>query len=236
MDPAGRLPASYGGVPNRIGSMFSNTGTSSFTDFLSSAAPEMLPGRRPLPPGYSADVAPHATTIVALSFADGVMMVGDRRATMGNLVANRDIEKVHAADPYSVVGIAGTAGIGIELIRLFQVELEHYEKLEGTMLSLDGKANRLATMIRNNLGAALQGLAVIPIFAGYDLEAADPAKSGRIFSFDVAGGVYEEKGYDGIGSGSLFAKSALKKLYRTGLSAGERDSDRGRVALRRGRR
>jgi proteasome beta subunit len=221
MDPAGRLPASYGGVPSRTGSLFTNTGTSSFTDYLSSAAPEMLPGRRPLPPGYSADVAPHATTIVALSFAEGVVMAGDRRATMGNLIANRDIEKVHAADPHSLVGIAGTAGIGIELIRLFQVELEHYEKLEGTMLSLDGKANRLATMIRNNLGAALQGLAVIPIFAGYDVEAADPSKTGRIFSFDVAGGVYEEKGYDGIGSGSLFAKAALKKLYRPGLGAAE---------------
>jgi proteasome beta subunit len=221
IDPAGRLPASYGGAQRHIGPLFTGTSTSSFTDFLSSAAPEMLPGRRPLPPGFSAEVGPHATTIVALSFGDGVVMAGDRRATMGNIVANRDIEKVHAADPYSLVGIAGTAGIGTELIRLFQVELEHYEKLEGTMLSLDGKANRLATMIRNNLGAALQGLAVIPIFAGYDLEASDPAKTGRIFSFDVAGGVYEEKGYDGIGSGSLFAKSALKKLYRPGLGADE---------------
>jgi proteasome beta subunit len=117
--------------------------------------------------------------------------------------------------------MAGTAGVGIELIKLFQVELEHYEKIEGTMLSLDGKANRLATMIRNNLGAALQGLAVIPLFAGYDPVAADPAKVGRIFSFDVAGGVYEETGYDGIGSGSLFAKSSLKKRYRPGLSRAE---------------
>jgi proteasome beta subunit len=146
-------------------------------------------------------------------------MAGDRRATMGNLVANRDIEKVYAADAYSVVGIAGTAGVGLELIRLFQVELEHYEKIEGAMLSLAGKANRLATLIRNNLGAALQGLAVIPLFAGFDLDATDPAKAGRIFSFDVAGGLYEEHGYDSIGSGSLFAKSALKKRFRAGLSA-----------------
>jgi len=145
-------------------------------------------------------------------------MAGDRRATMGNLVASRDIEKVHSADAYSLVGIAGTAGVGIELVRLYQVELEHYEKLEGAMLSLDGKANRLATLIRNNLPAALQGLAVVPLFAGFDLDAGDAAKAGRIFSFDVAGGIYEETGYDAIGSGSLFAKSALKKRFRPGSS------------------
>ncbi|NUT34243.1 MAG: proteasome subunit beta [Hamadaea sp.] len=186
------------------------------------AAPELLPGRRTLPAGSHAEIAPHATTIVALSCVDGVVMAGDRRATMGNLIASRDIEKVHEADPYSLIGIAGTAGIGIELIRLFQVELEHYEKIEGAMLSLDGKANRLAAMIRGNLGAALQGLVAIPLFAGFDLDAKDPAKIGRIFSFDVAGGVYEENGgYDAIGSGSLFAKSALKKRYRPGLSAAE---------------
>ncbi|MBG6065888.1 proteasome beta subunit [Micromonospora ureilytica] len=181
-------------------------------------APEMLPGRRPLPPGMAADLAPHATTIVAIAAAEGVVMAGDRRATMGNLIAQRDIEKVHPADAYSLVGIAGTAGIGIELMRLFQVELEHYEKIEGAMLSLDGKANRLASMIRGNLGAAMQGLAVVPLFAGFDLAAADPARAGRIFSFDVTGGPYEETGYDAIGSGSLFAKSALKKRYRVGLS------------------
>ena len=193
-----------------------NTGTSSFSDFLASAAPDLLPGRRPLPPG-PVDV-PHGTTIVALTYADGVMLAGDRRATMGNLIASRDIEKVHTADPYSLVGYAGTAGVGMELIRLFQVELEHYEKIEGTMLSLEGKANRLAAMIRNNLGAALQGLAVIPLYGGYDLDARDSAKTGRIFSFDVAGGVYEETGFDGIGSGSLFAKATLKRLHRPGLS------------------
>ncbi len=156
---------------------------------------------------------------MALTFSGGVVMAGDRRATMGNLIASRDIEKVHPADPYSLVGIAGTAGVGIELIRLFQVELQHYEKIEGAMLSLDGKANRLATLIRQNLGAAMQGLAVIPLYAGFDLDAADPAAAGRIFSFDVAGGLYEETGYDAIGSGSLFAKSALKKTYRSGIDA-----------------
>ena len=210
LDPSGRLPAA-----------FTAPRTSSFVDFLSQAAPELLPGRRALPLGVSADLAPHATTIIAIACAGGVVMAGDRRATMGNLIASRDIEKVHPADAHSLVGIAGTAGVGIELIRLYQVELEHYEKIEGAMLSLDGKANRLATMIRNNLPAALQGLAVIPLFAGFDLDAKDVARAGRIFSFDVAGGIYEETGYDAIGSGSLFARSALKKRYRTGLSVDE---------------
>ncbi|HLL68682.1 MAG TPA: proteasome subunit beta [Micromonosporaceae bacterium] len=210
LDSSGRLPA-----------VFTMAGNSSFTDFLKLAAPDLLPGRRPLPPGVAADLAPHATTIVAIASAEGVVMAGDRRATMGNLIASRDIEKVFAADAYSLVGIAGTAGVGIELMRLFQVELEHYEKIEGTMLSLDGKANRLATMIRNNLGAAMQGLAVIPLFAGFDLDAAQSAGAGRIFSFDVAGGLYEETGYDAIGSGSLFAKSALKKRFRPGQPTDE---------------
>jgi len=206
-DPSGRLP-----------DFFMNAGTSSFTQFLTHASPELLPGRRPLPPGMAADLAPHGTTIVAIATAEGVVMAGDRRATMGNLIASRDIEKVHPADSYSLIGIAGTAGIGIELMRLFQVELEHYEKIEGIMLSLDGKANRLAGMVRGNLGAAMQGLAVVPLFAGFDLSPADSGKAGRIFSFDVAGGLYEETGYDSIGSGSLFAKSALKKKYRPGVS------------------
>ena len=213
IDVPGHLPASY-----RI------AGMSSFTDFLSRTAPALLPGSRPLPTGQSADIAPHATTIVAISCSDGVVMAGDRRATMGNLIASRDIQKVHPADAYSCIGIAGTAGVGLELMRLFQVELEHYEKIEGTVLSLDGKANRLATMIRNNLGAAMQGLAVIPLFAGFDLDATDQSRVGRIFSFDVAGGVYEETGYDSIGSGSLFAKSALKKLYRPPVTTREATS------------
>ena len=209
-DRAGHLPDGY-----------RTAGVSSFTDFLGQTSPHLLPGNRPLPAGTAADLSPHATTIVAISCVDGVVMAGDRRATMGNLVASRDIEKVHTADAYSCIGIAGTAGVGLELMRLFKVELEHYEKIEGTVLSLDGKANRLATMVRNNLGAAMQGLAVIPLFAGFDLDATDPAKVGRIFSFDVAGGIYEETGYDAIGSGSLFAKSSLKKRWRTGVTTAE---------------
>jgi proteasome beta subunit len=205
--PAGRLPAEYlaAGLP-------------SFTDFLRSAAPDLLPGRRPLPPGHHGDLAPHATTIVAATFADGVLMAGDRRATMGNMIAQRDIEKVSAADAYSLVGFAGTAGIGIEMIRLFQLELEHYEKIESTILTLDGKANRLASMIRGNLGAAMQGLAVLPLFAGFDLDAASGAPTGRVFSYDVTGGPYEEQHFAGIGSGSLFARGAMKKLWRPSMA------------------
>ena len=192
---------------------------SSFTDFLDRTAPDLLPGRRPLPAVPLAEVGPHATTIVAVTYAGGVLMGGDRRATMGNLISSRDIEKVYAADSWSVIGIAGAAGIAIEMVRLYQVELEHYEKIEGMTMSLDGKANRLAAMIRGNLGAAMQGLAVVPLFAGYDLDAAEGASPGRIFSYDVTGGNYEERGYASVGSGSLFAKNSLKKTWRPGLPA-----------------
>jgi proteasome beta subunit len=192
---------------------------SSFTDFLGSTAPDLLPGRRALPGVPVGELAPHATTIVAVTFAGGVLMGGDRRATMGNLISSRDIEKVYAADSWSVIGIAGAAGIAIEMVRLYQVELEHYEKIEGMTMSLDGKANRLAGMIRGNLGAAMQGLAVVPLFAGYDLDAAEGTNPGRIFSYDVTGGNYEERGYAAVGSGSLFAKNSLKKTWRPGLSA-----------------
>ena len=191
-------------------------GSSSFTEFLSTAAPDLLPH-----PHLVSDLAPHGTTIVAAVYDGGVVMAGDRRATMGNLIAQRDIEKVVPADEYTLIGAAGTAGIGIELVRLYQVELEHYEKIEGTQLTLDGKANRLATMIRGNLGLAMQGLAVVPLFAGFDTAAADPAAAGRIFSFDAAGGCYPERYFDGVGSGSGFAKSSLKKRWRPSMSADE---------------
>ncbi|MDP9118569.1 MAG: proteasome subunit beta [Actinomycetota bacterium] len=187
-------------------------GTSSFAEFLSAAAPDLLPVTH-----GAGGVVPHGTTIIAASFADGVVMAGDRRATAGNLIAQRDIEKVFAADDFSLVGIAGAAGLAIEIVRLYQVELEHYEKIEGTQLTLDGKANRLATMIRGNLAQAMQGLAVVPLFAGYDLDALEPAAAGKIFSFDVTGGRYPEQYYHCVGSGSLFARGALKKLWRPGL-------------------
>jgi proteasome beta subunit len=192
-------------------------GTSSFADFLGTVAPDLLPTRRALPPGNAAELAPHATTIVAVTFAGGVVMAGDRRATMGNIIAQRDIEKVFPADEYSCVGIAGTAGLAVEMVRLFQTELEHYEKIEGTTLSTDGKANRLSALIRGNLAMAMQGLAVVPLFAGYDLE----SNHGRIFSYDVTGGRYEETAFHAVGSGSVFARGALKKLYRDGFDQTE---------------
>ena len=198
----------------RLPAAFLQPGTSSFADFLSDAAPDLLPSHRALPQGQAGDLAPHGTTIVAATYPGGVVMAGDRRATMGNIIAQRDIEKVFAADEYSAVGIAGTAGLAVELVRLFQTELEHYEKIEGTTLSMDGKANRLAALIRNNLGLAMQGLAVVPLFAGYDLL----TSQGRIFSYDVTGGRYEETAFHAVGSGSLFARGSLKKLYRDDLS------------------
>ncbi|MDN3058358.1 proteasome subunit beta [Streptomyces sp. SRF1] len=198
----GRLPAA-----------FLTPGSSSFMDFLGEHSPELLPGNRPLPPVQGAIEAPHGTTIVAVTFPGGVVLAGDRRATMGNVIAQRDIEKVFPADEYSAVGIAGTAGIAVEMVKLFQLELEHFEKVEGTVLSLEGKANRLSTMIRGNLGMAMQGLAVVPLFAGWDVD----REKGRIFSYDVTGGRSEERGYAVTGSGSMFARGALKKLYREDL-------------------
>jgi len=199
-----RLPAAY-----------LMPGTSSFSDFLSQQAPDLLPSRRAVPQGNAGDLAPHGTTIVAATFPGGVVMAGDRRATMGNIIAQRDIEKVFPADEFSAVGIAGTAGLAVEMVRLFQTELEHYEKIEGSTLSMDGKSNRLAALIRSNLGMAMQGLAVVPLFAGYDLN----NEQGRIFSYDVTGGRYEETAFHSVGSGSLFARGSLKKLYREDFTA-----------------
>jgi proteasome beta subunit len=192
----------------------------SFTDFLASYSPELLPGARglSLPSGAAgSDVIkdlPHATTIVAAACDRGVVVAGDRRATAGNMISKRDVEKVFRSDEFSAIAMAGVASIGLEFIRLFQVELEHYEKMEGRSLSLEGKANRLGTMVRGNIALAMQGLAMIPLFAGYDEEAG----IGRIFSYDVAGGPYEEHRFFSIGSGSIFAKSSLKKLYSDGMS------------------
>ncbi|UIJ33990.1 proteasome subunit beta [Allobranchiibius sp. GilTou73] len=198
----GRLPAA-----------FLQTGSASFTEFIGAHAPHLIPGMRAVPGGAPVD-APHGTTILAVQYSGGVLLAGDRRATMGNLIANHTMQKVFTTDEYSAAGIAGAAGIAIELVRLFQVELEHYEKIEGTLLSLEGKANRLASMIRGNLGMAMQGLSAVPLFAGYDLA----TDRGRIFSYDVTGGCYEEADHHSVGSGSLFARGALKKLWRAGLT------------------
>lgn len=181
--------------------------SSSFAELLGAHAPETLPNVSGVNPEQ---LAPHGTTIVALTYPGGVLLAGDRRATMGNLIAHRRMRKVFPADDYSCVGIAGTAGIAVEMVRLFRVELEHYEKIEGTLMSLEGKANRLAQMVRSNLGLAMQGLSVVPMFAGFDLDSG----VGRIFSYDVTGGRYEEHQHHSVGSGSLFARGALKKLYR----------------------
>ncbi|GAA3886793.1 proteasome subunit beta [Saccharothrix violaceirubra] len=199
--PAASLPPAY-----------LRPGSSSFTDFLRAQAPELLPSNRSFPEG--AVQVPHGTTIVALTYQGGVVIAGDRRATTGNVIAQRDMKKVFITDDHSAVGIAGTAGLALEIVRLYAVELRHYEKIEGVSLSLDGKANRLSAMIKGNLDAALAGLAVVPLLAGYDVDAPDPDRAGRIVSYDVTGGRYEDtQGYQAVGSGSLFAKSALKKLY-----------------------
>ena len=148
---------------------------------------------------------PHATTCVALRCADGVVMAGDRRATSGNLISHRTMEKVVQADSFSGVAIAGAAGPAMEMIRLFQLQLEHYEKVEGSPLSLEGKANQLSGMVRGNLPAAMQGMVVVPIFAGYDQRRA----MGRLWAYDVTGGRYEEREYVATGSGSLHALSLI---------------------------
>jgi proteasome beta subunit len=197
-------------------SEFFRIGSSSFTDFVSRVSPDVLPTSRAAVAGMG-DLSPHGTTIVAATFPGGVVVAGDRRATMGNIIAQRDIEKVFAADEFSIIGIAGAAGLAVELVGLFQVELEHYEKIEGAPLSLVGKANRLATMIRLNLGLAMQGLVVVPLFAGWD----ELTEEGRIFSYDATGGRYEEHAYFSVGSGSVFARGSLKKLYRPDFNADE---------------
>jgi proteasome beta subunit len=208
---SGRVPGSAGSSP----SGFMGLQTSSFADFLASHSPDLLPGRT-VPgdaiqgtPGQTIRDLPHATTIVAAVCDGGVVLAGDRRATAGSMIAKRDVEKVFRSDEFSAMGYAGTGSVGIEFVRLFQVELEHYEKMEGRSLSLEGKANRLAWMVRGNLGAAMQGLVVVPLFVGYD----EDSGHGRIFSYDVAGGPYEEHRFYSIGSGSLFARGAMKKFY-----------------------
>ncbi|WP_069162714.1 proteasome subunit beta [Nocardia altamirensis] len=192
--------------------------SSSFSEYLRRHAPELLP---PTDFGVGTahgDIAPHGTTIVALTYRGGVLLVGDRRGTMGHLVASRDMEKVFITDSYSAAGFAGTVGMAVELLNLFAVELEHYEKIEGVTLTFEGKANKLSKMVRDNLPAAMQDMAVVPLLVGYDVDAIDPDKAGRILSYDVVGGRSEERfGYAAVGSGSLFAKSSLKKTHTRGI-------------------
>jgi len=170
-----------------------------------------------VPPGHveSRLTITHGTTCVAIRYADGVVMAGDRRATSGNLISHRTIEKVFPADRHSGVAIAGAAGPAVEMVRLFQLQLEHYEKVEGSPLSLEGKANQLSQMVRNHLPAAMQGLAVVPIFAGYDTARG----AGRLFQYDVTGGRYEEFDHASTGSGSLHAGTVVKMGWRASLDA-----------------
>jgi len=182
---------------------------SSFADLL-----RRLGAPREAPGGDTSSLSvPHATTCVAVRYADGVVMAGDRRATAGNLISHRAMDKVVEADRHSGVAIAGAAGPAMDMVRLFQLQLEHYEKVEGTPLSLEGKANQLSMMIRGNLQAAMMGLAVVPIFGGFDLR----RQVGRLFAYDVTGGRYEEREYVATGSGSLHAGTVIKVGYRPGM-------------------
>jgi proteasome beta subunit len=195
---------------------------SSFFDLLRHDFPHLLPFQH-LPQLPTSEVqslvqsVPLATTILALRFAEGVVVAGDRQATEGFEISSRRIEKVHNADAYSVIAIAGAAGPCLEMVRLFQIEMEHYQKIEGEELALDGKANKLAQMVKQNLPAAFQGLIVIPIFAGYDLH----LQKGRIFKYDLTGGRYEEQEFYATGSGGKEARSTLKKLFKKDMSREE---------------
>ncbi|MFI6564897.1 proteasome subunit beta [Streptomyces sp. NPDC050534] len=206
----------------RPGAEFFTPGTASFTEFLAAHRPELLPTRRPFPDGVRARDGrfPHGTTVLALAYRDGVMIAGDRRATMGNLIAQRDLEKVHPADDHTAVAFAGSVGLALDMVKLYQVELKHFEKIEGIPMTLNAKARRLAGMIRQNLGQAMQGLAVVPLLTGYDTSAPE-GERGRIFSFDVVGGLYEKADFHAEGSGSPYARGALKKLFRKGMDRRE---------------
>ncbi|CAM5508393.1 Proteasome subunit beta OS=Streptomyces alboniger OX=132473 GN=prcB PE=3 SV=1 [Streptomyces alboniger] len=206
----------------RSGANLFATGSSSFIEFLQTHRPELLGTEGLLPDGVRAapDQVPHGTTVLALTYRDGVMIAGDRRATMGNLISQRDLEKVHPADDYTALAFAGTVGLALDLVKLYQVELTHFEKIEGIPMTLSAKATRLGHLVRQNLGQAMQGLAVVPLLVGYDPSAPE-GERGRIFGFDVTGGVYEKTDFYAEGSGSPYARGALKKLYRRGMSRHE---------------
>jgi proteasome beta subunit len=187
---------------------------SSFTELLASDYSQLYPEPARFAPGELRLSVPEGTTVLALKYGDGVVVAGDRLATEGHRVASRDVQKVYATDQYSVIAIAGAAGPAIEMARLMRIELEHYEKIEGEALELDGKANKLSQMIRANLPAAMQGLVVVPLFAGYDRR----RKLGRLWKFDVTGGRYEETDFEATGSGGLYARESIKKAHKGGLS------------------
>jgi proteasome beta subunit len=196
---------------------------SSFTELLEVEFTHLRPDFSRLADAFDASKLPHGTTVLAFKYAEGVVVAGDRLATEGHRVASRDIEKVFPTDAHSLIAIAGAAGPAIEMARLMRIELEHYEKIEGEPLELDGKANKLSQMIRANLPAAMQGMVVVPLFAGYDLR----RQQGRLWKFDVTGGRYEETEFEATGSGGLYARESVKKAYRPGLSR----SDSLRIAV-----
>jgi proteasome beta subunit len=202
--------------------VFNDYGTSSFMDVLRRQSPQLVPVLAAPSAEPGAEV-PHGTTVLALRYRDGVVMAGDRQATAGFQIASRRIDKIFKCDDLSGIGIAGAAGPAMEMAKLFQTELEHYEKVEGDNLSLEGKANKLSQMIRLNLPAAIQGQALVPIFAGFD----EKAGLGRLFKYDITGGRYEETNYDAQGSGAKDARDSLKKLWKRDLSR----EDALRVAL-----
>jgi proteasome beta subunit len=181
---------------------------SSFFEFLRMDHPDLLPDFGNV--DWTHVQIPHGTTVLALVYEDGALMAGDRLATAGLEVATRDIEKVFKIDEACVMAIAGSAGPAIEMVRLFQLELEHHQKLEGRELTFEGKANRLSYLLRQNLPAAMQGLVVMPLFAGWD----DHKGKGRIYKFDITGGRYEEADYYSTGSGGKDARASLKKVFR----------------------
>jgi proteasome beta subunit len=205
-------------VTDRLNTPISGTSfgaNPSFADLLRGSRPEAMRSERAI--STTGVPVPHGTTVLGLKYADGVIMAGDRRATAGYTVADAKMRKVFAADDYSAIAIAGAAGQAIEMVKLFQLELEHYEKITGDRLSLEGKANRLAQMIRSNFPLALQGLVVVPLFGGFDHTVGE----GRIFYYDATGGRWEEDDFQTTGSGGQPAKNSLKKRWRAGLSRSE---------------
>lgn len=213
----GRQAQQLGARRTALDAVSASAMASSFLELARRVEPQVLPSGSLVP---ASALGPQATTIVSLCHTGGVVMAGDRRATRGNEIAQRDIEKVFPADDHSLVGIAGAAGFAMDLAKLFSVELSHYEKLEGASLSFDGKANRLGALVRENLGLAMQGFVVVPLFAGWD----ERSRRGRIVGYDATGGHYEEKAFAATGSGASFARGSLKKLYRS-------DFDEDRAAL-----
>ncbi len=232
------------GYPSQLGDHLPLGAVVPVSSFLALLQTSGLAPQWTVPSGELTLEIPEGTTILAVRFADGVVMAGDRRATAGNVIAHRRMKKVYPADEYSAVAISGTAGMATELIRLFQTELEHYEKIEGTRLSLEGKANYLARMVRGNLPLAFQGLAVVPLFCGFD----ESEQRGRLYTFDVVGGRYEEQDYAATGSGGSEAKAFIKGVFEPELSedralaiavealvaAAEEDAATGGPDLRRG--